>query len=141
MPLTSPARILLIDDDVQVRQSIKRLFEQRGYLVATHDGGPGCSYEASRFAPDVVLVDVKMPFLSGDSLVLLLGETAGATRPTVLLYSGISRDELEKTAKQCGADGFISKSDSLLDLTRTVSRSLRDRNRTNSMPAGDPRAR
>jgi CheY-like chemotaxis protein len=102
MPTVSPSRILLIDDEPQVRHSINRLLKQAGYVVLTHDGGPGCSYEAARFVPDLVLVDVKMPFLSGDSLVSLLGESASITPPIILLYSGIDRDALEKMAKTCG---------------------------------------
>lgn len=139
MPTVSPARILLIDDDPQVRHSINRLLKQSGYVVLTHDGGPGCSYEAARFGPDLVLVDVKMPFLSGDSLVSLLGESVGTSPPIILLYSGIDREVLEKMAKNCGADGFISKSDSGLELSRTISRYLRARTRTLSIPAGEMR--
>lgn len=141
MPTVSPSRILLIDDEPQVRHSINRLLKQAGYVVLTHDGGPGCSYEAARFVPDLVLVDVKMPFLSGDSLVSLLGESASITPPIILLYSGIDRDALEKMAKTCGADGYISKSDSGLELSRIIARYLRARTRTLSILPGEMRQR
>ena len=126
MSSTASSRILLVDDDAHVLHNVKRLLERQGYCVAIHDGGPGCSNVAAHFRPDLVLVDVKMPFLSGEAFVSLIGKQFGLVPPTVVLFSAIDELTLQKTALACGADGYISKSDSGLDFARKVAAFLFD---------------
>jgi DNA-binding response OmpR family regulator len=126
MSTNVPARILIVDDDVHVLHNVKRMLERQGYCVAVHDGGPGCSNVASRFEPDLVLVDVKMPFLSGEAVVSLIGKHVRNAPPTVVLFSALDEFTLQKTATACGADGYISKSDSGLDFARKVATYLLD---------------
>lgn len=126
MAAKSPNKIFVIDDDVHVLHNVKRMLERQGYLVGIHDGGPGCSSQALRFEPDLLLVDVKMPFLSGESFVSLFGRQGGRGRPSIALFSAIDEARLEKTARECGADGYISKSDSGLEFARKVAGFLRD---------------
>ncbi len=125
IPALDTDKILVVDDDVHILHNVKRMLVRQGYVVATHDGGPGCTHEALRFRPDLVLVDVKMPFLSGDAYVSLFDKQAGMARPVVVLFSAIDEFTLEKTAKSCGADGYISKSDSGLEFARKVAGFLR----------------
>jgi len=120
-------KILIVDDDVQMLRSVKRMLVRQGYVVATHDGGPGCSQELLRFNPDLVLLDVRMPFLSGETYVSLFDKQAVELRPLLVLYSGIDDVTLERTAKSCGADGYISKSESGLEFARKVAGFLRAR--------------
>jgi DNA-binding response OmpR family regulator len=125
MSAAATSRILVVDDDVQVLQSTKRILERQGYLVEVHDGGPGCSTVALRSKPDLVLVDVKMPFLTGDVLVSLFDKHSAAARPILVLFSAIDELRLHKLVRQCGADGYISKSDSGLEFARKVAEFLR----------------
>lgn len=62
-----------------------------------------------REAPDIVLVDVKMPVLRGEHIVALARDTAGERRMPVVLFSGLTADELAARAASCGADGYIQK--------------------------------
>jgi DNA-binding NarL/FixJ family response regulator len=71
-------------------------------------------------------VDVKMPFLPGDAFVSLFGKQGELLRPTVVLFSAIDEFTLRKTALACGADGYISKTDSALELARKIAGFLRD---------------
>ncbi|HEY5957884.1 MAG TPA: response regulator [Polyangiaceae bacterium] len=123
---STAGRIMLIDDDVGILQSVKRMLVRQGYCVATHEGGPGCCIEVARFAPRLVLIDVRMPFLSGDVMVGLLEKRTNAERPRIVLFSAIDEFRLQQTAKACGADGYIPKSDSLLELARKVAGFFRD---------------
>jgi DNA-binding response OmpR family regulator len=136
MSTDSVSRILIIDDDAHVLQSTQRILQRQGHLVLVHEGGPGCLNLAQRFEPDLVLVDVKMPFLAGNSLVSLLAKHTGACPPAVVLYSGMEEGALEKTARACGADGYISKSESGADLVQKVAGFLRQRDAT--IPLTEP---
>jgi DNA-binding response OmpR family regulator len=134
MSTESISRILVVDDDVHILHNVKRMLERQGHLVLVHDGGPGCLNMAQCFEPDLVLVDVKMPFLSGDALVSLFGKHVGASRPAVVLYSGMDEHTLQKMAKTCGADGYISKSESAPILVQKVAGFIRARGTTNPLP-------
>jgi response regulator RpfG family c-di-GMP phosphodiesterase len=113
-------RIMVIDDDAALTSSAKRMLQLQRYTVAIHDGGPGCCNEVDRFAPDLVLVDVIMPFLAGDAFVGLFKPRPGMTNATIVLYSGIEDAALRKKVLECGAHGYISKNDSPLDFSRKV---------------------
>ena len=113
-------RIMVIDDEGPLAASVKRILECQGYSVVIHDGGPGCCNEVMRFKPDLVLIDVNMPFLSGDAFVQLFRPRPGMCEATIVLYSGIDEVELKRKALECGAHGYISKLDSRLEFSRKV---------------------
>ncbi len=57
--------MLVVDDDVEIREPLIELFETEGYPVATAADGRQALEEARRFRPDVILLDVRMPVMSG----------------------------------------------------------------------------
>jgi two-component system OmpR family response regulator len=125
MTVETASRIMLIDDDVRILQSVKRMLVRQGYSVAIHEGGPGCRNEITRFCPHLLLLDVRMPFLSGDAMVGLLEKTSNSERPRIVLFSALDEARLQQTAIACGADGYIPKTDSLLEVARKVAGYLR----------------
>lgn len=120
MSIAAQSKVLIIDDDVDLLRNVKRVLERCGYLVLVHDGSPGCHARAIDFQPNLVLVDLRMPFLSGESFVALFGRTGDGARPTVVLYSAVDEYTLERKTRECGADGYIPKSDSGLEFARKV---------------------
>ncbi len=121
----SSSKIMVIDDDERVLVSVKRMLERQGYSVLVHDGRPGCFKEVAQFKPDLVLIDVNMPFLSGDAFVALFGQCAAITESRIVLYSAIDELTLQQKTRDCGAQGYISKSDSGLEFARKVAGFLR----------------
>jgi two-component system chemotaxis response regulator CheY len=61
------------------------------------------------FRPDLILFDVNMPEMYGDFALMFFKEERNITNIPILLYSDIDVGELEQRAKNCGADGFVSK--------------------------------
>jgi DNA-binding NarL/FixJ family response regulator len=57
--------------------------------------------------PDLVLLDVLMPGLTGDKITKLIKESGLATK--IVLHSGKENNELRELSKECGADGYIKK--------------------------------
>jgi DNA-binding response OmpR family regulator len=121
-------RVLLIDDDEDVRTMVRRLYERNGAeLIAAADGGDGLEalYE---HRPDLVLLDIAMPGLDGWNV---LGRIREFTDVPVLMLTANDR-ELEKVrALRAGADDYMTKpfgleellarSEALLRRTRTRS--------------------
>ena len=74
--------------------------------------------QARQFLPDVVLLDVNMPDTSGEQTIAAARDAAPKAR--LVLYSAWEDSKLRKLALQLGADGFISKSESLVAIGRRL---------------------
>ena len=103
-------RVLIADDDAQVRSALKLLLEQQPDTALVAE--TGCAYEvvalAASTVPDVILLDWQLP--GGDSAELV--QSLRRTRPGVTVIALSARPECEKAARSCCIIGFISKNDS-----------------------------
>lgn len=99
--------ILLIDDDVAVLRSLALVFERSGWhVLRAPDGRTGVeTYE--RELPDVVLLDVNMPGLSGLQVLQILRDRNPDA--TVVLLTGHAEVALAVEAMQLGAESFLEK--------------------------------
>ena len=105
-------RVLIIDDEPVALATAKALIASRGHEVHTRDQALGTTSAMREIRPEVVLVDWRMPGLSGDGLIRLLKrreQADGAPALVVILHSAAPEQELDALAKEVGADGFISK--------------------------------
>ena len=98
---------MVVDDDETTLQVVCAALEERGYQVVSRSRSIGTSLAVSRGHVDVVLLDVRMPGLSGDRLARLIAKPDSS--PIVILHSGMGRAELETLAREAGADGFVEK--------------------------------
>jgi CheY-like chemotaxis protein len=71
-----------------------------------------------------VLLDLRMPGLDGASLVQLIRRGPEIERTTIVLHSSLTEETLARAARQCGADGYISKSGGLISLEQEIARWL-----------------
>jgi len=116
--------VLLVDDNLDMRQYVSRLLTTAGYRVAfATDGHEG--YEmARRSTPDLILSDVMMPGLDGFGLVAKLRED-GATRTTpVILLSARAGEEAKVEGIRSGADDYLIKPFSARELLARVEANL-----------------
>jgi two-component system chemotaxis response regulator CheY len=116
-------KILVIDDSDLCRDLTKMMLEDSGYEVITLNSGFGLSRALGREKPDLVLVDVSMPALSGNALVEV-ARAHNLHRCPLVLFSDRPVDELSQLAKQCGAAGFIAKTSNASLLVESVRRFL-----------------
>lgn len=129
-------KIVVIDDSEIVLEVTKGALEGAGYEVVTHDRPAGCVALILHEKPDLVLMDVNMPGLGGDTIVSVLGKAAPTSDTVVLLHSSLSAQVLRGKSTTAGAHGFIQKSGDLFGLVREVNRWLK---RTNNS-SGNMRA-
>ena len=101
-------KIMLVDDDRTTLEVLGAMLEDRGYSVVQRNTAIGTTQAIIRENPDVVLLDVRMPGLSGDKLAELIS-SRHADRPVVVLHSSSPRGELERLARRCGASAAIEK--------------------------------
>jgi CheY-like chemotaxis protein len=128
-------KIVVIDDSEIVLEVTKAALEGAGYDVVTHDRPAGCVALILHEKPELVLMDVNMPGLGGDTIVSVLGKAAPTSETIVLLHSSLSADVLRGKASAAGAHGFIQKSGDLFGLTREVGRWLKRSPNSSNMRA------
>jgi CheY-like chemotaxis protein len=103
--------VLIVDDDQAQLDLASRLLRSYGFDVATCDSPIGVSNAVRSLKPDVVLVDVDLPGLSGDKVIETVRRLSqGTTR--FVLYSACDEASLRDLARKSRADGWISKSES-----------------------------
>lgn len=102
-------RVLVVDDDVDQLTLLERTLHAYNFDVRTHRSSLGVSSLVRTVAPDLVLLDVNIPALSGDK-VLTLARNQAPTTTRFILYSASDESKLRSLALACGADGYISKS-------------------------------
>jgi len=118
-----PIRIILADDHAIVLNGLKRLFESDDsftVLECCRDGNQALD-AVKTHAPDVLVLDMRMPGRSGLEVLRELGETSAPCR-TVLLTAAITDDEVLR-AVQLGAQGIVMKEsdpETLLECVRRV---------------------
>src|SRR5258705_5641684 len=126
-------RILVIDDDAGIRESLKMTLEYDGYeVIGAATGQEGLAL-VERDAPDLVLLDVKMPGMDGLDVLERLRTMNEALPVVVVSGHGTISTAVEATKK--GAFDFIEKpfsADRVLVSLRDAldQRQLRDENRT-----------
>ncbi len=104
----SSKRILLVDDDLAHLVSTRGI-EAEGYVVFTHSQGFGTTNLVKMIQPDLVLLDVNMPGLSGENLASVLKANSATRQTAVVFYSSNDEDTLRASVKRLGVDGYISK--------------------------------
>ncbi|HEX9307760.1 MAG TPA: response regulator [Anaeromyxobacter sp.] len=104
-------KILIVDDDELHLACAKELLEAEGYEVLVHQTAFGATERLIRSRPDLVLIDVNMPALSGEGLVAILRRRVHATGVKLFLYSSNDEDALRSAAERLGIDGYVCKGD------------------------------
>lgn len=107
----SPQKVLVVDDDPLVLRILKDRLVEEGFLVTTTSSAFGATQMVEEQVPDVVIIDVMLPALPGNKIAGLIRERMGSKGVRVLLYSSKEEAELKELAAECGADGWLKKSD------------------------------
>ena len=117
------ARILVVDDEADIRGLLKEILSEEGYEVeVAADAGQARSARAAQ-VPDLVLLDIWMPDTDGITLLREWSVTDGYDCPVVMM-SGHGTVETAVEATRLGAFDFVEKPLSLTKLLRTVERAL-----------------
>ncbi|HET7370949.1 MAG TPA: ATP-binding protein [Gammaproteobacteria bacterium] len=118
------ARVLVVDDNADMRQYVARLLSERHAVEAVHDGTAALD-AACRDTPDLVLSDVMMPGLNGFELLDALRQNENTRRVPVILLSARAGEEARIEGLQAGADDYLIKPFSARELVARVDNQLR----------------
>jgi two-component system OmpR family response regulator len=114
-------KILLVDDDEMHLYTTKELLQDEHCEVITHKSnyGIGVTNLVRELQPDLILLDVNMPGLSGDKLAKLLRDSDDTNHVPIVFYSSNDEDSLREIVSTCDVRGYICKGDPV-ELRRKV---------------------
>jgi DNA-binding response OmpR family regulator len=116
-------RILVVDDEEGFRDSVADLLRQEGYEVSVARNAVEAVPLLPGFRPQLILLDLRMPLLDGESFMRgLRGLAAGNWVPVVLVSA---KDDLEAIAQRCGATAWLQKPFEAVQLLALIERVLR----------------
>ncbi len=116
-------RLLVVDDDPFVRTMLRDLLEEKGYDVVEAEDGPTALAVVSERVPDLVILDIMMPGLSGIDVLKQLRKKYSANDLPVILLTAKSDDDTTWQGWTSGVSVFLPKpfdSDHLLDWVRRL---------------------
>ena len=111
-------RILVVDDELSIRESLSGWLQQDGYEVETAPGGPAALTKTQENHYDIMLLDVKMPEMDGLTLLKRLKELDPDTLIVMMTAHGDIHDAVE--AMRLGAYDYLLKPFELEELSFTI---------------------
>ena len=101
-------RVIIADDEPISRMDLKELLTEGGYaVVAEVSDGFDAVESCKAHHPDLVLLDIKMPYLDGLSAAKIIYEEGLAD--TIIMLTAYSEREFVEQAKECGVSGYLVK--------------------------------
>jgi DNA-binding response OmpR family regulator len=128
-------QVLVVEDDPQVRDVVRRYLEREGLAVQVSGNGTEGLELARRGHPDLVVLDVMLPGLSGLEVCRILREVDGSDVPIVMLTALDDTDD-RIAGLESGADDYVGKPFSAKELTLRIQSVLR-RSRTSTTPSDE----
>lgn len=103
-------RVMIIEDDVMIQSVFRQILESEGFEVLTQDQGAGGIEAVRRNRPDIVILDMNLPDMSGMDVCRALKADA-ATRPIpVLILTGEAREVVQRVqGLDLGAEDYLFK--------------------------------
>jgi len=120
--MTRP-RLLLADDDPLVREKLKKLLEERFSVLGTFEDGKALVAATRQLEPDLVVLDVSMPKLSGFDAARQLRRMVPSVK---IIFVTVHTDTAyENEARRLGALAFIAKKSVVSKLIPSIEQALR----------------
>lgn len=118
-------RVLLADDDEAVRALVKATLNdsKRWQIIEARNGLEALGLAKSE-KPDLIILDVAMPYLNGFEVCRQLKDNPETRGIIILLITGFPKDEHLERVQQVGANGYLSKPFSVADLLIKVEEAL-----------------
>ena len=102
-------RILIVDDDPQVRDVLARFLEREGYIPVQTSSGEEALEQVRHHPPDLVLLDVQLPGIDGYGVCHQLKENEATALIPVTFLTGVQDGDARTKGIEAGADDFITK--------------------------------
>lgn len=120
-------RILMVDDEAALTRMVKLNLERTGnYEVRTENEGAKAIAAAREFKPDLIILDVMMPGMTGDEIAAQLKEDPELSKIKFIFVTAIvTRDEAGQAGSEIGGNVFLAKPIKAEELIGTIEKVLK----------------
>ena len=108
------ARILLVEDDLALASAYKVRMEAENFDVLHCPNGEEAMQKALEYNPDLILLDLMMPKISGFDVLDILRNTPATAHTKIIILTALSQPSDQARAKDLGADEFLVKSQAVI---------------------------
>ncbi len=122
-----PQKILVADDELDIRKLAQIILERNGYEVSLAADGAETLQKAENELPDLILLDVVMPGQSGWEICRILKSQDRARHISVVIFSASltpGEEDSKRRAEEVGADGYLAKPFNASELVIEVKKHL-----------------
>lgn len=126
-------RVLVADDNANSRQLVKDIIESIGYEAIVAQDGPAALLAAQTQLPDLVILDVNMPGMSGFEVCAALKSDPKMAQIPILMLTALSDVENRVTGLGLGAEDYLPKPFSPRELAARVNARLRSKAETDDL--------
>jgi CheY-like chemotaxis protein len=126
MKKEKPRTILLVDDEPIWLDALRILLKDEGYRTITVTSGEEALLKLQKRKPDLIMTDVRMPVMNGFDLFEKIREIPKLARVPIIFMSSIDDYYAKRTAKELGAQGYITKPNFTEDLKKSVESFFRE---------------
>lgn len=113
-------KIMVVDDDPFIVDVLRRFFTRRGYDIVSADNGEACLEKIGNEKPDVVILDINMPDVSGWEVCRRIKEDPSTRYVKITMLSSHSTWEDIRKSYDAGADIHLTKPFKLYDILKTI---------------------
>ena len=106
---TPPARILIVDDELDNRELLQIILKWSGFLTQSAASGEDALANAMAEPPDLILVDLMMPGMDGYQLITSLKQKPETRDIPVIMLTAMNDSANRKRALSTGADAYLTK--------------------------------
>lgn len=117
----SALRVLLVEDEADTAESFRKLIQNFGYEVEVVHNGPDALFSGLKFRPDVVLLDIGLPFMNGFEVARKIRERFWGRSAYIIATTSWDSDEDKRLSKAAGIDVHMVKPIDLAELARLLS--------------------
>lgn len=135
--------ILLVEDDEELASVYRARFEAEGFDTAWAENGETALARTIETKPDLILLDIMMPRVSGYDVLDILRNTPQTQHAKIIMMSALSGDKDIQKAKALGVDDYIVKSQvAMADVVHIVKKHLGmlEEGKASASPAATPAA-
>jgi len=112
----APPRILIAEDDLQSVELLEAYLADAGYEIRTATDGDATLREAQQWQPDVILLDIMMPKISGFEVCKRLRASPASRTIGILMITALDQSSDVERAVEAGTDDFLTKPINKTDL-------------------------
>ena len=115
------AKILVVDDDPDIRKILQDRLEALGHRVVTAENGQEAIDQFKTFTPDLVLLDIMMPKVSGMEVLRYIRQESKNKDALVVILTNLGNEATAEEIYKLGATDYIMKADMTpLDVTNKI---------------------